>query len=389
MKTKTWILLFGLAPCVNYGQIVWSENFSGYAACTTIGANNNITNPAADWTTVFTDCDDGVTCTIGQSFFGTNGGEFVINDIEGGPCCAPGGTCDNTITTETIDISTYGGVAVSVSIRHDGGQEAGALGGCDNSEDIAFISYSLDGGPFTQFSTNGFLNGNWPTPTSGSQTCVSGNTLVIRIMAGNKANTETVYFDNIVVDATTCPPLPIELNHFNLLCNDNNQLEANWGTNVEVNNSHFILQGSANGIYYEDLVRVEGSGNSNAFIEYITNFSNEHNDKYFRLIQVDFNGMSKAFDPVYVDCTNGDSKFTGSYKEGYISLVLPAGISGELDLVVCDLQGKSILNQQLFSPIAGQIVTIPLASDLANGIYVVAIVDQLSGRSYHTKVFKN
>lgn len=367
-------------------QIVWSENFSGYASCTRTGANNNTANPAADWTTIFLDCDDASSCTIGQSFFGTNAGEFVINDIEGGPCsCGTGGTCDNTLTTETIDISAYGGVTISLGIRHDGGQEAGAFGGCDNSEDITLVDYSLDGGPFTPLSTNGALNGNWPTPTSGSQTCVSGSTLVIRITSGNKANTETVYFDNIIVDATTCPPLPVELNNFYLSCIGNNKMEAVWNTSSETNNSHFIIEGSLDGIYYEEVARVEGNGNSNTYIDYLTTFQNQNNYLYFRLIQVDINAMSTTYPPVFADCISAPANIETFLINGSLQISLPNPQPADYQIDLVDLTGKIIQSSQQHQ--TNSMINVPIPPSMSAGLYVIGISNLISGKKFYSKIF--
>src|SRR5688572_20663184 len=159
-------------------QVIWSENFNSYANCITTGANNNTVNPASDWTSSYSDCDDGaITCTASQSFWGIFSGEFRVNDIEGGPCsggssCSPGGTTQNFLTTEQISLASVSGASLSVEVRQTGTFESGALIHCDNSADVVHITYSVNGGPFVQFANNGFLTGTFGSVTA-SQSCVT------------------------------------------------------------------------------------------------------------------------------------------------------------------------------------------------------------------------
>ena len=207
IKTSSLLLLVFLFSRIQAQVTIWSENFTGYPNCTSTGGNNNTANPAADWTTTYTDCDDAVTCTVNQSFWGTFNGEFRVNDIEGGPCtCGTGGTTENYITTESIDISTFYNVSISMSVRYTGVLEAGPLNTCDNSSDIVRVTYSIDGGPFTQVANNGFLTGSFgPNPSIPSQTCLNGNSLIIKIQAGDKANDENFFIDNMLVEGFNTP----------------------------------------------------------------------------------------------------------------------------------------------------------------------------------------
>lgn len=218
-KVLTVVILSFLPFCFLQAQtVIWSEDFNGYANCTTTGANNNTANPANDWTSTFTDCDDAVSCDPGQSFWGVFNGEFRVNDIEGGPCtCGAGGTTENYITTEAIDISAFNNVSINVTARFNGAMETGPLGACDNSGDNIQVTYSLDGGPFTELANNGLLSGSFaPNPAIANEACINGNNLVVRIQAGNKANAEDFYLDDIIVqgfsstanagiDDTICP----------------------------------------------------------------------------------------------------------------------------------------------------------------------------------------
>lgn len=214
MLTRRFILFFICITTLfsGYSQVtIWNEDFTGYANLVVVGQDNNL--PAGnDWTTTATDCDGGGSIVgsnwIGADWWGTTvGGQFRINDIEGGPCtCGTGGTTNNFFTTETIDISAYFNVSFTVDVSSSGSMETGPLGSCDNSGDIVRISYSLNGGPFVQATSNGFLTGILvPNPSVAGETCLNGNTLAIRIQGGNKANDESYFIDNINVMGFTTP----------------------------------------------------------------------------------------------------------------------------------------------------------------------------------------
>lgn len=101
--------------------------------------------------------------------------------------------------------------------------------------------------------------------------------------------------------------LPVELVSFIPSCNGSDVL-IRWFTASELNNSHFILERSQNGFDYTEISRIDGSGNSVDLIEYsyVDKF-NAISPTYYRLKQVDFNGISKVFAPKMVQCAQ-DSK---------------------------------------------------------------------------------
>lgn len=102
-----------------------------------------------------------------------------------------------------------------------------------------------------------------------------------------------------------CFPLPIELESFQCIPTTNNEIEIHWTTATEVNNDYFIIERSIDGIHYEDMVRVNGSGTSNQPLEYIVADANPvFGMNYYRLTQVDFNGNRQTFDPTV--CNYGD-----------------------------------------------------------------------------------
>jgi len=95
--------------------------------------------------------------------------------------------------------------------------------------------------------------------------------------------------------------LPIELLYFNgSVLNGNVELE--WKTATETNNSHFIIERSYDLEYWKEIARIPGSGNSNTPITY--SYIDQQVPKkliYYRLTQFDFDGKFEVFTPIYVN----------------------------------------------------------------------------------------
>ncbi len=97
--------------------------------------------------------------------------------------------------------------------------------------------------------------------------------------------------------------LPVSLVDFEAeLVNDIVQID--WKTASEENNDYFIVQKSTDGIYFEDIDRVEGAGNSNVIVNYQSFDENPDNINYYRLLQVDFDGQNSLSDIIVVRNNN-------------------------------------------------------------------------------------
>lgn len=290
---KQALFIIGLLQClVLHSQTtIWCEDFESYGTHPAqTGADNNL--PAGnDWTSTATDCDDGPAAmgamnVSGQVYWGTEGTgdqEFRINDIEG-TCCGIGGACfGNSLTTETMDITGYTNVTITVDYRSTGTMEIGSGSACNNADDAMDFAYDLDGAGFVAFFT---LDGSG----TGTATIagLSGTSLVVRIRGGNKANAENYFFDDICVVGSAT--LPIALTGFTAELY-NTQVELNWITATELNNDYFEVQRSADGQQFETIEYVSGSGTTTTTHVYHTRDPFPLNGvSYYRLKQVDFNG---------------------------------------------------------------------------------------------------
>jgi hypothetical protein len=58
-------------------------------------------------------------------------------------------------------------------------------------------------------------------------------------------------------------------------------------------------------------------------------------------------------------------------------------------LLITDLSGKTLTNKSLSLNENISIYTMELDDNLATGIYIVSLLDELNGNLYYSKVFKN
>lgn len=119
----------------------------------------------------------------------------------------------------------------------------------------------------------------------------------------NSDNT-TLESDNnpVVFRASESVVLPVEIALFSVQKVEEN-VQLSWVTSTEVNNSHFEIQRSYNGVNYESIGSVAGKGNSSVDVEYEyidTSFERNNERIYYRLKQVDYDGVVQLFDVEYV-----------------------------------------------------------------------------------------
>ena len=93
------------------------------------------------------------------------------------------------------------------------------------------------------------------------------------------------------VDINCVQPLPVEL--IELSCNDKT---INWSTGAEINNSHFTIEYSTDGITWVSKGEIYGQGNT----QEVTNYEYPITQNgYYRLYQTDYDGTTEFFDILF------------------------------------------------------------------------------------------
>ena len=121
-----------------------------------------------------------------------------------------------------------------------------------------------------------------------------------KIYFWNGGSGGTMRIDNLKL-THTFTTLPIELVSFNAYLN-NNKVDLEWVTASEIDNSHFEIEKSLNGIEFHNISRVDAVGYSQHNTSYsYTDFNiNKNEGVYYRLKQVDYNGVYTYSNIVYV-----------------------------------------------------------------------------------------
>lgn len=177
------------------------------------------------------------------------------------------GTSGSELTSDVLDCTWFieeanrGGSDATLSFQWNTSDE---LTSFDRTQ--AFVSH-YTGGAWSNYTTQSATGSDPYTMTQSGITSFSPFTLA----------------SNVAV-------LPVELLYFYAeQANENVQLD--WQTATEINNSHFDVEWSTNGMDFQKIGQVQGAGTTNdiQFYEYLHTQPAVGNN-YYRLKQVDFNG---------------------------------------------------------------------------------------------------
>ncbi len=186
--------------------------------------------------------------------------------------------------------------------------------------------------------------------------------------------------------------LPITLLSFDAEI-DNTSVKLTWKTTSEINNDYFTIERSSNGLDFEEVAQVQGSGNSNSVKEY-----EQYDDSpllgtsYYRLKQTDFDGK---FEYVKLIAINFNQN-----SEGICTLKVypnPCVGSCTIDLKDCPLS-ESQVDIELYDAFGKKIVNritpksqskdisfhLNPSNNLAPGVYIVRA--KTNGKNQASKV---
>ena len=218
MKKIYLLLFFGSLSFLSFGQVtIWSEDFNNPAddGVGAIGPGPSISAPASGkWTVNVDNCD----LSANTDWYMVNNSQLEARDVDGTQQSNGSGS-GALWTSESIDITGYADVSISVDVLENGTLE---------HQDFAKASYQIDGGVITQFGFNydDFTSVNY------SISALSGSSLVIYLEADNNADAEYISFDNAVVMGGTADPEPSNhISSFLATTNGVSQIDLSWNDN--------------------------------------------------------------------------------------------------------------------------------------------------------------
>ncbi|MFZ9954611.1 MAG: T9SS type A sorting domain-containing protein, partial [Flavobacteriales bacterium] len=141
-----------------------------------------------------------------------------------------------------------------------------------------------------------------------------------------------------------------------------------WSTASEINNDHFELQRSTDGVNFETITVIGGQGTSYQINHYDFLDTREFNGTvYYRLKQVDFDGTTAYSNTISIS----NAQTISIFKSGENA----ATINGEnLSAVeVFDMNGKLIYTNLLNKNVSAQTIHFD-ANSLSQGVYFVRVL---------------
>lgn len=171
--------------------------------------------------------------------------------------------------------------------------------------------------------------------------------------------------------------LPVELLRFEAIYNQGN-VELNWTTGSEVNNSHFDIQRSSNGIEFETISTVYAAGSTTSITDYMEMDYNPFSGmSYYRLKQVDYDGEEEIFTTIPVqNLESNESTFSifpnpVSKENEQVNLLLEGFINQEVLVVMRDLVGREYYSKIKVVKSGSKLEVIPIDVNIPTGVYLI------------------
>lgn len=193
------------------------------------------------------------------------------------------------------------------------------------------------------------------------------------------------------IQALNTVPVPIELVSFDATVLGNGKVHLKWITAMEKNNDYFVIERSRDGVYFEEVTRVEGAKNSNINISYgAYDPAPLGGISYYRLKQVDTDGSHEYSDLRAVELKgNGkDDEFTlvPNPASGEVSVNFVCKSAANETIHVYDNRGYLVLSKEVVCAEGVNNTKLDISS-LRNGIYFVFL--NTKDKIYKSKLVVN
>jgi len=170
--------------------------------------------------------------------------------------------------------------------------------------------------------------------------------------------------------------LPVELTSFSGNCAAG-KVVLEWSTATEHNSAYFQVEYSRDGAAWQNIGVVAAAGNSVQNINYtLTHEQVANGNNYYRLRQVDIDGVEKLYDIIAVTCAAGSDPYILTYpnpsEQNFQVEVLDENLIGTATLSMVDARGM-LIHSELLEVKAGTNLFLFNNTGLAPGIYYVRI----------------
>jgi len=173
--------------------------------------------------------------------------------------------------------------------------------------------------------------------------------------------------DGIPNQTVSTVVLPIELRYIELNKTDNS-IFVTWSTETEINNNYFIVEKSKDYYNWEQLVKVDGAGNSNTINDYVFEDTEPYiGISYYRIIQFDYDGKKTSLPVKSIEFN--EKKKINIYPNPTNRFVTITGVSKEELIGIYNINGINLL-QNLSINYNNNMLNIDL-SNLPVGFYCI------------------
>lgn len=302
---------------------------------------------------------DGATVNLG-SFTVNNGQTFINNNIL---YYTPG--------TEPIINGTLSGtglmiIGTGVTYTTVGDKGRFELTGSVNEIRTSTTAYTnlYEYGTTTKTTVAGVNSGTkyrtFTIPATAPARLASGNA---RVAAGGR------------VFSLGSSPVPVTFVGFDGVLQGNSAL-ISWATSMEYNNKEFIVEASADAVNFTQVASVNGVGTTNSLSNYSVKVANPL--KYYRLKQVDFDGVSTYSKIIEVSGEN-INEFS-IYPNPFVDNDLYVNYNGstEVDGVIVKIYdlNEKVHFESTLNFFGNEVTKLQLTEKLNKGIYFVSIQSQ-------------
>jgi hypothetical protein len=182
-------------------------------------------------------------------------------------------------------------------------------------------------------------------------------------------------------------PLPISLLDFDAVPLLENVL-LTWTTASETNNDFFTLERSQDGVHFDEIITVDGAGNSNQILQYkSTDFTPLNGTSYYRLKQTDFDGK---FDYSNLKAVNFNKPIQTQLWSIFPN---PTNLNGvyikntnidakQVTLKIIDLTGK-VIKMETINNINANASLFVGFENISTGMYMLELNDEMNSTNTH------
>ena len=328
-----------------------------------------------------------VTCAQMQPI--CSGSPIVFQAQSGGGSAAPGPNygCLSTTPNPTwfyLEILTSGTMAVDLTAGSD---VDFALWGPYGSLATAQANCLTYPAPLDcSYSSSAIEQMNIPTAITGQvyAVLVTNYASIIQSITLNQAGGASA--------TTNCAILlPVGLLYFNGTLNESNEVFLQWETETETNNDYFEIQ-TLIGDTWKTLAIKDGAGNSTSKTYY------NYTDKkpidglsYYRLKQVNFDQTFNYSNAISIDLSKDREQITNIRPNPTNGLVYYDYISkskADITIEVVSFTGESLFKETKNAETGFNSFNLSL-QEFKNGVYLLKITNENSGKTFIQKVIKN